>query len=64
MTNPNGGAVCTMAAAPGYSKSGGGELLVSGIWSHATEWPFNYAETDIVPPPEPMPKFITEEIRS
>ena len=57
MTNPHGGAACRMTAAPGYSKSSGGELLVSGIWSHATEWTFEYVETDIVPPPEPMPKF-------
>ena len=54
--NVNGGANCRMVQAVGYSRTGGGEELVSGIWTHAVPLEFEYDEDSIVVP-DPMPKF-------
>ena len=62
MTNPNGGVACRMVAAPGYLRKpprwnrGNLKLNLAGIWSHTTEWPFEYSEDDVIVP-DPMPKF-------
>ena len=54
--NVSGGQTCTMTEARGYARKGDSELLVSGIYSGAAPWPFEYNEDDTVHA-EPMPKF-------
>ncbi len=54
--NINGGQTCNMTEAAGYAqraprygKGGSRDMveLVTGVWSHAVPWPFEYNEDDI-----------------